>query len=191
MPNLYIIAGPNGAGKTTLAFTLLPNFLNCREFVNADEIARGISPFNVEAVAFEAGRIMLQRIEYLLSERVDFALETTLSTRSYRQTIKRAQEAGYTVNLFFVYLSSPETAIERVAQRVSNGGHDIPADVITRRYERGLLNFFQWYTPVCDSFLFVSNSSERPVPIAQGGTLHELKVYDEALWQKLTDQYGN
>lgn len=190
MPNLYILAGPNGAGKTTTAFTLLPNFLDCREFVNADEIARGISPFNVETVAFEAGRVMLQRIDHLLNEQVDFALETTLSTRSYVQLIRRAKAVGYQVNLFFVYLSSPELAIERVQQRVRSGGHSIPADVIVRRYKRGLANLFQLYLPNCDFFLFVNNSGNSPVRVAQGGAVHPLEVVDEPLWESLTKSYG-
>lgn len=129
MPNLYIFAGPNGAGKTTAAYTLLPEILEVFEFVNADEIARGLSPFNVESVAFEAGRIMLQRIDFLIAKGIDFAFETTLSTRSYVQTIRRAKEAGYEITLFFVYLSSPEMAVNRVAKRVSMGGHNIPQDV--------------------------------------------------------------
>lgn len=111
MPNLYMIAGPNGAGKTTAAYTLLPEVLDVLEFVNADEIARGLSPFNVESVAFEAGRLMLQRIDYLLEKGVSFTIETTLSTRSYVQLMRRAKERGYTTNLFFVYLSSPEMAV--------------------------------------------------------------------------------
>ena len=189
MPNLYILAGPNGAGKTTTAFTLLPNFLDCREFVNADEIARGISPFNVEGVAFEAGRIMLQRIDSLLNERVDFALETTLSIRSYVQLIRRAKAIGYQVNLFFVYLSSSELATKRVQQRVRSGGHSIPADVIIRRYERGLSNFFQLYLPICDFFLFVNNSGDSPIGVAQGGAVYPLEVVDKPLWEGLTKDY--
>ncbi len=111
MPNLYIISGCNGAGKTTASFTVLPEMLGCREFVNADEIARGLSPFQPEKVAVEAGRIMLQRIDELLRKKEEFALETTLATRSYAQTIKKARESGYNVTLVYFWLASPELAI--------------------------------------------------------------------------------
>lgn len=191
MPNLYIIAGPNGAGKTTAAYTLLPEILNVWEFVNADEIARGLSPFQPDSVAFEAGRIMLQRIDFLLNKGTDFALETTLSTRSYVQTIRRAKEAGYTITLFFVYLSSAEMAVSRVAKRVSMGGHNIPTDVIYRRYKRALMNLFTLYMPTCDSFMFINNSGEEPVEVAKGGMLMEHAVFDQVLWSSLLNQYGN
>ncbi len=191
MPNLYILAGPNGAGKTTAAYTLLPEVLNVIEFVNADEIARGLSPFNVESVAFEAGRLMLQRIKHLMNLNVDFALETTLSTRSYVQMIRRAKDAGYTAILIFVYLSSAELAVNRVANRVSMGGHNIPADVVHRRYERALDNLFTLYLPLCDSFLIIDNGGEEPVEIAKGGLLVPNTVTDQALWNSLRNRYGN
>lgn len=191
MPNLYILAGPNGAGKTTAAYTLLPQFLDVIEFVNADEIARGLSPFNVDSVAFEAGRLMLQRIDNLLKKGTGFAFETTLSTRSYVQTIRRAKEAGYTVTLIFVYLSSAELAVNRVAKRVSMGGHNIPANVIYRRYERALSNLFTLYLPICDSFLIVNNSGEEPVEIAKGGLSIPRMVTDQSLWNSLSNKYGN
>ncbi|HWZ03579.1 MAG TPA: zeta toxin family protein, partial [Mucilaginibacter sp.] len=126
MPNLYIIAGCNGAGKTTASYTILPEILDCREFVNADNIAAGISPFNPESVAIEAGRIMLKRIDELLSEEVDFAFETTLATRSYVSFIKKAKQVGYQVTLLYFWLNSPQMAYDRVAKRVSEGGHNIP-----------------------------------------------------------------
>src|ERR1700761_524005 len=118
MPNLYIIAGCNGAGKTTASFTILPEILNCREFVNADSIAAGLSPFNPESVAIEAGRLMLSRIHELMGGGMDFAFETTLATRSYVSFIKSAQGAGYKVTLLFIWLDSPEAAARRVADRV-------------------------------------------------------------------------
>src|ERR1700744_3022890 len=121
MPNLYIIAGCNGAGKTTASFTILPEMLNCREFVNADSIAAGLSPFNPESVAIEAGRLMLSRIDELMASGIDFAFETTLATRSYVSLIKSAQGVGYKVTLLFIWLDSPETAIQRVADRGAAG----------------------------------------------------------------------
>ena len=134
---------------------------------------------------------MLHRIEFLLQKGVDFAFETTLSTRSYVQTIRRAKEAGYSVTLFFVYLSSPEMAVSRVAKRVSMGGHDIPTDVVYRRYERALKNLFSLYLPICDFYLVVNNSSDEPIEIAQGGLSMPEAVNDEILWNSLLTKYGN
>ena len=141
MSKLYIIAGCNGAGKTTASYTVLPEILECREFVNADEIAKGLSPFNPSSVAIEAGRLMLKRIGELLSAGVSFSVETTLSTRSYINLIQQAQNQGYSVSLIYFWLNSPELAIERVKQRVANGGHDVPAPIIRRRYRSGLKTF--------------------------------------------------
>lgn len=156
-PILYIIAGCNGAGKTTASYSVLPDLLECREFVNADEIAKGLSPFNPESVAIEAGKLMLQRIELLLSQRKTFAIETTLATRSYASLVKRAHKYGYQVVLLFFWLSSPDMAIERVAKRVSEGGHNIPTDTIIRRYWLGLHNFFNIFAPIVDSWMFFEN----------------------------------
>ena len=136
--NLYVIAGCNGAGKTTASFTVLPEMFDCREFVNADEISAGLSPFNPEGVAIQAGRLMIERIIHLLKEGETFAFETTLATRSYVKLIKQAQKRGYFVTLLFFSLSSPEQAVKRVAKRVSEGAHNIPLDVIYRRYDNGL-----------------------------------------------------
>ena len=157
MKELYIIAGCNGAGKTTASMTILPEVLKCREFVNADEIAKGISPFKPEEVAIEAGRIMLQRIDYLLRSGISFAIETTLATKSYRNLILRAQDNGYTVILLFFWLPSPEMAEERVAARVAAGGHNIPNDVIYRRYWSGLYNLFNVFVPIVDFWALYEN----------------------------------
>lgn len=159
-PTFYIIAGCNGAGKTTASFTVLPDLLECREFVNADEIAKGLSPFNPESVAIEAGRLMLQRINLLLDQRKTFAIETTLATRSYSSLVKRAQNNGYSVVLLFFWLPSPEMAEKRVAKRVSEGGHDIPTATIHRRYWLGLQNFFSIFAPIVNSWLFYDNETE-------------------------------
>lgn len=133
MPNLYIISGCNGAGKTTASYSVLPDMLDCKEFVNADEIAKGLSPFQPDKVAIEAGRIMLNRINELIKQKVDFAFETTLSARTYRHLIKEAQSNGYFVTLVYFWLSSVDLAIERVRTRVISGGHDIPEETIRRR----------------------------------------------------------
>ena len=146
--NLYIIAGCNGAGKTTASFTILPEILDCKEFVNADEIAKGLSPFQPEKVSFEAGRIMLNRIKDLIAEDVNFAFETTLATRSYKNRIIQAKEKGYRVTLLFFWLQNIELARERVKTRVLEGGHNIEPEVIARRYIRGIKNLFDIYLPI-------------------------------------------
>ena len=190
MPALYLIAGCNGAGKTTAAYTLLPDLLGCREFVNADEIARGLSPFQPDTVAFEAGRIMLDRIATLLLRRVDFGLETTLSTKSYAQTIRQAQAAGYAVSLLYFWLSSPEMAIQRVAKRVRGGGHHIPPEVVRRRYRRGIYNLFHLFIPLCDNWLVVDNSQFLSVIIAQGQKTSVESVSNTSIWT-LMNQLGH
>lgn len=159
-PTLYIIAGCNGAGKTTASYSVLPDLLNCREFVNADEIAKGLSPFNPEEVAIEAGKLMLQRIEHLLGQGKTFAIETTLATRSYASLIGRAHKRGYNVVLLFFWLPSPEIAVERVAKRVSEGGHNIPTETVYRRYWLGLQNFFGIFADIVDSWMFFDNELE-------------------------------
>lgn len=148
--NLYIIAGCNGAGKTTASYTILPEIIECKEFVNADENAKGLSPFQPEKVAFEAERIMINRINKLLENGESFAFETTLSTRSYKQKIEIAWQKGYTITILFFWLNNIELAKERVKIRVSEGGHNIPIDVIERRYLNGLKNLFKIYLPIID-----------------------------------------
>lgn len=185
MPNLYIIAGCNGAGKTTASFTVLPEMLGCREFVNADEIARGLSPFQPEKVAIEAGRIMLQRINELLKRQEDFALETTLATRSYVPTIKKAKENGYNVTLVYFWLDSPDLAIARVKRRVTEGGHSIPEEVIRRRYKKGIQNLFKLFIPICDYWILIDNSQKPYIIVAEGQEDQELNIQNEEIWNKL------
>ncbi|RYD83592.1 MAG: zeta toxin [Sphingobacteriales bacterium] len=187
MPNLYIIAGCNGAGKTTASFTVLPELLNCKEFVNADEIARGLSPFQPEKVAIEAGRIMLSRISDLLSQKADFAFETTLSTRSYIRTIQKAKAEGYTVILLYFWLNSPELAIERVKKRVAEGGHNIAEDVIRRRYFSGIENLFILFIPKVDEWTIFDNSLSQ-ISIVAGGTNAEQKIYNSQIWETLKNK---
>src|SRR5688572_26298954 len=160
---LYIIAGCNGAGKTTASFNILPEILACKEFVNADEIARGLSPFQPEKVAVEAGRLMLNRISELMQEGEDFAFETTLSTRSYKNRVLEAQQNGYFVTLIYYWLETPKLAEKRVELRVKEGGHNIPKDVINRRYLKGIQNLFNIYLEVCDYTMIFDNS--RPTPV--------------------------
>jgi len=160
MPDLYIIAGCNGAGKTTAAYRLLPKVFNTVEFINADEIARGLSPFNPSGVAIQAGRIMLERIEQMLEKSESFSLETTLSGVTYLEVIKKAKGKGYEIIFFFVYLNSVALAIERVAIRVSKGGHSIPKDVIERRYHKGLSNFSLYAAKADDWYIYDNSGSE-------------------------------
>ena len=185
MPDLYIIAGCNGAGKTTASETILPELLNCREFVNADNIARGLSPFNVEAVAFEAGRIMLHRIYELLEDGVDFAIETTLSTRSYVSMVNDAHDRGYKVTLIYVWLENEELAIDRVAKRVSKGGHHIPSDIIKRRYQRGIRNLVHLFIPIVDYWIVTNNSNASLEEIASGEKLLAQTITMEYLWEQI------
>jgi predicted ABC-type ATPase len=166
MPTLYIIAGPNGAGKTTAAYSLLPEIFKAFEFVNADEIARGVSPLNPEGAAFQAGRIMLSRLEELMGKQTSFAFETTLSGLSYLDLIKRAKKNNYYVILFFVYLSGIELAKQRVLSRVRKGGHNIPPDVIERRYIKGLRNF-SLYAEEVDSWYIYDNSGPEYILAAK------------------------
>ena len=185
-PNLYIIAGPNGAGKTTASFSLLPDVLHCLNFVNADEIARGLSPFAPESVAIQAGKIMLQRIDGLLLQGVDFAIETTLATRSYVQLVHRAQQLGYKVHLIFFALENEEQAIQRVAQRVSNGGHNISETDIRRRFKRGIANLLHLYMPICDSVLVYNNEMTPAKLVARKRTKQDdVKEVEPNMWNQL------
>jgi len=188
MPNLYIIAGCNGAGKTTASYTILPEVLNCREFVNADNIAAGISPFNPESVAIEAGRIMLKRINELLGEGFDFAIETTLATKSYVSFVRKAQQAGYKVTLLYFWLKSPEMAAERVAKRVSEGGHNIPLDVIDRRYYRGINNLLNLYIPICDHWVVTDNTGLISNVVAKKSIDIEDMIINNDIWNTILTQ---
>lgn len=189
MPKLYIIAGCNGAGKTTASYTVLPEMLDCKEFVNADEIAKGLSPFNPESVAIEAGRLMLHRMDDLLAEGADFAFETTLATRSYARFVERAHEKGYFVSLLYFWLPTPEQAVERVATRVSGGGHNIPSEVIRRRYANGIKNLSALYTPICDYWVIYNNSSADGIRKVAWGVRSEIKEVVEPLSYKMITDY--
>ncbi len=185
MPNLYIISGCNGAGKTTASYTILPEMLNCKEFVNADEIAKGLSPFQPETVSFLAGRIMLERINELLDQNIDFAIETTLTTLSYQKTIEFAKTIGYTITLLFFWLNDVNLAIERVKTRVMEGGHNIPEEVIIRRYKKGILNLTKVFVNLCDYWLVIDNSSRPYTFITEGNEELVTNVYNEEIWDKI------
>ena len=196
MPNfskLYIIAGCNGAGKTTASFTILPEILGCKEFINADEIAKGLSPFQPESVAMQAGRIMLARMDELLQKGETFAFETTLATKSYKQKIEWAQANGYEVTLLFFWLDSPNIAKERVAQRVAEGGHNIPLETIERRYYNGIANLFTIYIDMVDICYIFDNSEGRKELIAQKERHKDILIYNNDKFNliKNNDERGN
>ncbi|WAR45044.1 zeta toxin family protein [Methylomonas rapida] len=159
---IVIIAGPNGAGKTTFAREFLPNEAHCPVFINADLIAAGLSPFAPEAAAIKAGRLMLQSIEEHVARGDSFALETTLSGLHYARVIPQWRVAGYVVKLIFLELPNTETAIARVAARVAQGGHNIPAETILRRFESGRRNFHQTYKALVDVWLHFDNAGDQP-----------------------------
>ena len=187
--NLFIIAGCNGAGKTTASFTILPDILDCKEFVNADEIAKGLSPFQPEKVSFEAGRIMLKRINELLKSDKNFAFETTLATKSYRSVIAQAKENGYFISMLFFWLQTIELAEERVKTRVREGGHNIETEIIRRRYSNGIKNLFNIYLPIVDEGFIFDNSELKPELIAQKTINLEISILNEVKFTQLNNQY--
>ena len=185
MAHLYIIAGCNGAGKTTASFTILPEMLHCKEFVNADEIAKGLSPFNSESVAIEAGKIMLRRMQELIRARVDFAFETTLAPRSYMHLVELAKSHGYLVTLVFFWLNSPDLAVARVKMRYANGGHDIEENVVRRRYFSGLRNLFLLYLPLCNFWMMINSSVTPSQLIAEGADDKKIKVHQPQVYNEI------
>jgi predicted ABC-type ATPase len=187
---LYIIGGCNGAGKTTASFNILPEILQCKEFVNADEIARGISPFQPEKVAIEAGRIMLHRIDELLNLGEDFAFETTLSTRTFIHKIEKAQSNGYYVTLIFFWLDSIKLAKDRVSKRVKEGGHNIQTHVIERRYKSGISNLFKIYQNKVDSLLIYDNSNSESELIAEKEFNGDFSILNWSKFENLKYYYN-
>ncbi|WP_413166078.1 zeta toxin family protein [Capilliphycus salinus ALCB114379] len=186
MPYLYIIGGANGSGKTTASLQILPNILGVLEYVNADEIAAGLSPFNPESVVIQAGRLMLERLETLVKAEVDFAFETTLATRSFVRFLRKCKSKGYRINLIYFWLQSPELAIARVRRRVESGGHNIPEDTIRRRYERGRKNLTDLYLPLCDRWIVYDNSSPNLQIIAERSLNQEPIIYQPQFWTQIT-----
>ncbi len=190
MPNLFIISGCNGAGKTTASMTVLPETLQCHEFVNCDEIAKGLNPLNPDSAKYAAARLMLVRIKKLISLDADFAIETTLATKSYHALVQKAQEKGYDIKLVYFWLQSPELALQRVAERVRNGGHNVEEHIVRRRYSYGIRNLFKLYLPVVDYFILIDNSIMPREVIAEGNLHDAVKVYNEEKFKRLR-QYDN
>ena len=184
-PRIVILAGPNGAGKTTVSKHVLTDVFEIDEFVNADRIAAGLSAFAPESVAFEAGRIMLRRIDSLLDQSKSFAFETTLSSKSFVKLVDRAQKNGYHVELIYVALPTVALAKHRVRKRVAEGGHDIPADVIERRFYRGLNNLVHRYSRVVDEWRVFDNASPSIPQLILSGKGSTIKIYQERKWLRL------
>ena len=187
-PSVVILAGPNGAGKSTAAPALLHGALAVNEFVNADVIARGLSAFDPDSAAIAAGRVMLARLRELAGERGSFAFETTLASRSFAPWLRELGAAGYEIHLVFLWLSSADLAIERVADRVRNGGHGIPRDVVHRRYSAGIRNFFDLYQPVTTSWVLYNSSGPKPTLVAEGLESQPERVYDTDIWETVRRQ---
>ena len=185
MPRLFIISGCNGAGKTTASYTLLPEMLECSQYVNSDELAKGLSPFDPGSVSVQASRLMLLRIRYLFRKKEDFSIETTLATRSLLKMITDAQNDGYTVTLLYFWLNSPDLAVERVKARVAAGGHNIPEETVRRRYRVGLGYFFRDYAPICDRWILADNSQVPFRVIAEGHKTGTTIIKDHATFEKI------
>lgn len=185
MPKLYIISGCNGSGKTTASYSLLPELFGCFQFVNSDEFAKSLSPFDPSAASISASRYMLMKIQYLLNRKEDFCIETTLATRSLIKTIERAKEAGYYVTLLYFWLNSPDLAVKRVRDRVEAGGHNISDEVIRRRYIMGLRYFFSDYIHICDRWILADNS-KSPFSVVAEGYPHSTNIKNmekyELIW---------
>jgi predicted ABC-type ATPase len=188
-PNLILLAGPNGAGKSTAAPDLLSGALGVHEFVNADVIARGLSAFRPEGAAIAAGRVMLARLRELTKERNNVAFESTLASRTFAPWIKELQKTGYQFHLFYFWLPSADECIKRVYKRKSLGGHFVPEETIRRRYEGGLHNFFELYSPIAERWEFYDNTQKPRRLIASGGIGRTERAIDEPLWDKIKTEH--
>ena len=186
-PQVIIIAGPNGAGKTTLAPFLLRDTLKLREYVNADPIALGLSGFDPASVAFKAGRVMMTRLRELAEQKKSFAFETTLAARFFAGWIENLRREGYKFQSMFLWLRSPELAVQRVRERVAAGGHDVAESVIRRRYDAGMKNFWTLYQPLAEAWSVYDNSiSPQPILIALGGSNRADSILEEDSWLRFS-----
>jgi predicted ABC-type ATPase len=184
-PTLYIIAGPNGAGKTTFAREFLPHFADCHEFVNADLIAGGLSPFQPERAALQAGKLMLEQIHVLSKRRANFGFETTLSGKTHVHLLRDLKKRGYRIHLFFLWIADVDLALKRIADRVKNGGHTIPENVVRRRFKKGLQNLFSIYHPLLDTWVLFDNSTDTPELIVSD-EFGKLTIFDAMLYSSIT-----
>lgn len=189
MPNFFIICGPNGAGKTTASLQILKDWLGCDVYCNADEIARGLNPLNPEGSSIQAGRILLSRMDSLMKEGSDLAVETTLASRIFANLIRRAHTLGYTVTLLFFWLNMPSLAVERVRLRVLSGGHNIPEESIRRRYAQGIVNLFDMYIPAVEYWIIVDNSMTPSEIVVEGGRGITTKIHNKTKLNQILDSY--
>jgi predicted ABC-type ATPase len=189
MPSLYVIAGPNGAGKTTFIKRFAPRELALPDFLNADEIARGLSPFDPFRAQLEAGRIVLTRFRQFVAEARDFCLETTLSGRTYRRLFEEAKARDYHIQLDYLMLPTVEHSIRRVADRVEAGGHDVPEGDLRRRFKVSLQNLFSIYRPVVNKWTLHSNEVLRPRVLAYG-TADEIEILDQSKFDKIRAEFS-
>lgn len=185
MPTIVVIAGPNGSGKSTVAPRVLRDVLGVTDFVNADQIAAGLAAYRPSSVDFEAGRIMLRQLRSLAGQGVDFAFETTLSSRSLVPLLRRFKATGYSLAIVYLWLQTAGLARDRVRHRAAQGGHSLPVRTIERRYRRSLANFFALYRPMADYWRFYDNSRTfDPRLVAEGRSNEVLKVADPMVWQQ-------
>jgi predicted ABC-type ATPase len=187
MKEIVLLGGPNGAGKTTTARVLLPEFFHLHPFLNADDIARDLAPWDVESAALAAGRVLIERMQALVRDGESFALESTLSGKSYVPLLKDCKTNGWRVTLYYFWLPSPEHSIARVAGRVSQGGHDIPDDVIYRRFKTGLWNMRHLYLPLADTAAIYDNSGQRRILIAERESGFPLVIRDQKRWSRIEE----
>ena len=183
--NAYIIAGPNGSGKTTFAKKFLPEYAKCTNFVNADLIAQGLSPFSPRIAAMKAGRLVLGQIRDFAEKNIDFAFETTLAGKSYVRLFKELKKKGYHLHLFFLWIPSLELALARIKERVVEGGHDVPPQDVRRRFHRGMQNLFKLYKPLLNSWTLFDNAGSTPELIAEEKD-GKLSIINEDLYGKIT-----
>ena len=186
MSKMYIIAGPNGSGKTTFAKEFLPYYAHCQRFVNADLIASGLAPFSPVSARIKAGRLLLEQIDNFVNEKVDFAMESTLSGKTYVQLIKKVKQKGYTVHVFFLWISNIQLARARIKQRVQEGGHNVLGRDIKRRFLRSTNNFLKLYKPLCDSWMVFDNSTNQPTPIVRGNSEQSI-IFNDVLFKKISE----